>query len=222
MNSSSYIYLSHLLSEETQGYGGKADFKSFQTKSIAKGDSCNQSEWHFNNHIGTHIDAPFHFSSRGKTLDQYPAEFWIFQRPQLLEVKTAASEIMTVGNWCNEISTETDLLMLRTGFEKYRGLENYWAHNPGLSPELGLWLREKRPSIRVLGLDFMSITSFENRPLGKLAHQAFLHESKPGNPLLVIEDMHLSELKLSPKKIVVSPMRVKNADGGPVTVVAEI
>ena len=215
-------YLSHILSEETSGFGGKKEFHTKRTQSIANGNSCNQSEWQFNNHIGTHIDAPFHFSNQGLTLDQFDAGFWVFTKPQLCVLNVAASEIINVGPWCESVSLETDLLLIKTGFEAKRGSDDYWAHNPGFAPELGAWLRQNRPNLRLVGLDFISITSYDHRPLGKIAHHAFLHEENPGKPLLVVEDMHLAELDSSPSKVVVAPLRVKAADGGPVTVIAEI
>jgi len=216
------IYLSHTLSEETVGYGGKREFRATQTLSISKGNSCNQSEWQFSNHIGTHIDAPFHFSNQGLTLDQYPADFWIFNSPQLCVLDVAASEIIGVGSWCEEITPQTDLLLLKTGFEAKRESQDYWAHNPGLSPELGKWLRQHRLNLRLVGLDFISVTSYDHRPLGKIAHHAFLHESNPGRPLLVVEDMKLSELAGNPNRVLIAPLRVKSSDGGPVTVLAEL
>jgi arylformamidase len=222
MKSSKYIFLSHVLSNETVGYGGKKDFRSKRTLSIREGNSCNQSEWQLNNHIGTHVDAPFHFSDQGLTLDQFAADFWSFTNPQLCTLKTEASCIIDVGPWCDSISVQTDLLLLKTGFEEKRDTEDYWAHNPGLAPELGTWLRTHRPRLRMVGLDFISVTSYDHRPLGKVAHHAFLHEQNPGRPLMVIEDMHLSELHTNPVRVTVAPVRVKEADGGPVTVIAEI
>lgn len=221
-NENKVVFLSHPISNETIGYGGKKDFHSRAVLSMENGDSCNQSEWSFNNHVGTHIDAPFHFSTTGKTLDQFPASFWIFNHPQLIDLPTDPSVVIDYGPWMESILQETDLLLLRTGFESHRNSENFWAHNPGLSPELGLWLRQNRPTIRVIGLDLMSVTSYDHRALGKKAHNAFLHEAHPGNPLLVIEDMHLAELVSSPKRVTVSPLIVKNADGSPVTVIAEL
>jgi len=32
------------------------------------------------NHAGTHIDVPKHFFNSGKSLSDYPASFWFFQK----------------------------------------------------------------------------------------------------------------------------------------------
>lgn len=216
------IFLSHTLSNDTIGYGGRKEFVTERTLAISKGDSCNQSEWKLCNHIGTHVDAPFHFSNNGKTLDLYPASFWIFNHVHLVDLPTNESVVLEKGSWSEAIPLDCELLLIKTGFEKRRNTESYWAHNPGLSPDLGHWLRENRPHLRVVGFDFISITSYDNRPLGKVAHKAFLHEEHKGTPILAVEDMHLDKLFSSPKKVVISPLRIFEADGSPVTVIAEI
>lgn len=218
---SNTIFLSHFLSNDTIGYGGRKEFKSISTLSISKGDSCNQSDWKLCNHIGTHIDSPFHFSENGKKIDQYPASFWVFTKIHLVDLPTATSVIIEKDLWAEKIPHDCEMLIIKTGFESKRNTESYWAHNPGLSPQLGLWLREHRPYLRMIGFDFISITSYDHRALGKIAHNAFLHEEHIGTPILAIEDMHLVELINTPKKIIVSPLRVLNADGSPVTVIAE-
>ena len=216
------VFLSHPLSPETVGYGGKKTFQTSSTLSMQKGDSCNQSEWHLSNHIGTHIDVPFHFSNSGKKLDSYSADFWIFSTPYLVHLPASASVIIEKNSWSDLIPKTSDLLLIKTDFEKFRDSEDYWAHNPGLSPALGLWLREHRPAIRAIGFDFMSITSYDHRALGKQAHHAFLHEQNVGTPIVAIEDMHLAYLTTQPKRVIVSPLRVREADGSPVTVFAEL
>lgn len=222
MSNNNHIFLSHVLTSNTLGYGGKKEFELKSTLSLDNGNSCNQSEWKLNNHIGTHIDAPFHFSLKGKTLDSFEASYWIFNSVHLVNLNSVNGEIIDGANWREAIPLESELLLLKTNFESKRDTEDYWAHNPGLAPELALWLREFRPKIRVIGFDFISITSYENRALGKIAHHAFLHEDHIGNPIMAIEDMHLSELKSVPKKIIVSPLRVLQTDGSPVTVIAEL
>jgi kynurenine formamidase len=40
---------------------------------------------------------------------------------------------------------DCELLLVKTGFEKYRRKEIYWRNSPGLSPELAGFLRKKCP-----------------------------------------------------------------------------
>ena len=72
----------------------------------------------------------------------------------------------------------------------------YWENNPGISPELAQKLKDRLPSLRVLGADLISITSFQNRPTGRVTHKIFLNEPS----ILLIEDMDLSKLNSYQKR----------------------
>ncbi len=216
-----FIFLSHVLTADTPGYGGVAGFAVEQIKSITQECSVHSSKWTLSNHIGTHIDVPFHFSNQGETVESYPADFWIFKNPYLIDYQAHPSELIEPGFWIESIPQVSDLLLLRTGFETLRSQCEYWEKGPGLSPELGSWLRAHRPQVRAIGFDFISVTSWQNRPTGRNAHLALLDPNLAGHPLVVIEDMALAGLKCSPNKVIVSPIRVGGADGSPATIFAD-
>ncbi|MES2963263.1 MAG: cyclase family protein, partial [Bdellovibrionota bacterium] len=157
------IFLSHVLSAETPGFGGKLAFEVDVIKSMTRGDSCNESRWHMSNHVGTHVDVPFHFAEAGDTVERFEAADWIFERPFLAEVQVALGSLVEDGEWTNAIPKDCDLLLLRTGSESTRGDQVYWSANPGLAPSLGQWLRLNRPDLRAIGFDFISATSFLHR-----------------------------------------------------------
>ena len=89
-----WICLSHVLSETTPLYGGQGTIRIERPRSIAKGDSSNNSELGFPTHAGTHVDAPRHFDPRGMTLDQYPPDHWLARRPALLDLPGKPGEIL--------------------------------------------------------------------------------------------------------------------------------
>lgn len=216
----SVIYLSHILDVETPGFGGAQGFFIQQVRRIANGDSCNQSEWRLSNHIGTHIDAPLHFSDIGQTVSAAEAAQWIFTQVAIVEISVNPGELIAPGDWIAKVAGNTELLLLRTGFEKFRSEELYWSSNPGLSTELANELRARLPKLRAIGVDFISATSFLHRKAGREAHQAFLDPARTGNPIWIIEDMSLKNLKSKPFQVTVAPVRVRDADGAPVTVFA--
>lgn len=219
---SDIVFLSHLLSEETPGFGGKSGFKNNIVKNINTGSSCNQLEWTLSNHIGTHIDVPYHFSKLGKTIDSYQAADWMFKNVQVIDLPTSESILIDVDTWCSKINRSTDMLLIRTGFEANRDGESYWKKNPGIKATVGQWLRSERKKLRVIGFDFISLTSFDARPEGRIAHTAFLDPAMDGEPILIIEDMHLSSIDRGIEWVMVSPLRVKGSDGAPVTVIARL
>jgi len=69
--------------------------------------------------------------------------------------------------------------------------------------------------------DFISLTSWKNKQEGKNAHLEFLCPDK-GVPILIIEDMKLSEINQQINFVVILPLIVYEADGSPVTVLASI
>ncbi|MFC1619498.1 cyclase family protein [Candidatus Neomarinimicrobiota bacterium] len=212
------IWLNHPLNEDTPVYGGGEGLGIHSQSSISSGDTANTSRWEFPNHLGTHLDAPYHFFDQGAKLSDYPPDYWIFSQPLLLDVPAGDGHLITPEDVTDRLATKPDLLILRTGYERYRQEERYWQRNPGLSSELGFWLRKNYPSVRAVGLDCISITSRLHRETGRAAHQAFLDPEGPGNPIPLIEDMALISASSDLKQIIVAPFPVAEADGGPCTI----
>lgn len=216
------IFLSHFLNEDTPGYGGISGFKRSHVSEIANGATSNSQEWILSNHVGTHIDLPSHFDDQGKRLEAFMANDWIMQKAYLINLDVSENQIIEHSSKFDLIPNDCDFLILKTQFQKKRSQPLYWSNGPGLSPDLAKWIRSNIPSVRVLGFDFISITSFHNRPLGRIAHREFLSTLGQGEPLRVIEDMKLDELIAAPKRVVIAPLLVKNADAAPVTIIADI
>lgn len=216
------IYLSHFLSEDTPGYGGNKGFFTNITKNMCCGDSCNQQEWKFTNHIGTHIDCPKHFDKNGKSLSDYPAEFWFMQNVCFLEITIEEDLLIDLKGYVDQIDDDCEFLIIKTGFCNIRDQKAYWESGPGLKACSGKLLRELKPNLKAIGFDFISLTSFQHREEGRSAHKAFLHSEGVGNPILIVEDMDLTKLNKAPENVVIAPLLVTDADGAQVTVLADI
>ncbi|MDH5719785.1 MAG: cyclase family protein [Spirochaetia bacterium] len=224
-----WIYLSHKLEVSTPAYGNGEKLSIQRVKSIDVGDSSNNSVLIMSTHLGTHVDSPFHFDLRGRTLDKISANEWVYNNVYLIEYHAKPCELIGGHDWLeifNQIPVETDLLLVKTDFEKYRNEarekpydSQYIFKNPGWRPEAGSWLRKNR-KIRAVGFDFISLTSYENRELGREAHRAFLGTNDDTEPILIVEDMKLSEINKNPKQVIILPIIFENADGSPVTVIA--
>lgn len=216
-----WISLSHIYNESTPGFGGEQGFFRETKSCIAHGKNSNSEKWVLFNHHGTHIDCPYHFDNDGKKLSDYTDNDWVFQNIFLLEISPGKDEIITLATEKDSIPLSTEFLILKTQFEIYRNDPTYWQNNPGLSPELGIWLREHRPNLKIIGFDFISLTAFQHRTIGKEAHLAFLKPTNEHDGIRIIEDMKLTNLRCAPKTILVSPLFVQNADGAPVNVWAK-
>ena len=217
------IYLSHILSLDTPTYGdGEGGLQIQRVRSLLREESCNASHWSFSNHLGTHIDAPHHFFQTGKTITDYPADFWEFKRVQVIDLPIEQGRWIIWKDLQGQLKDSTELLLIKTGFGNRRDKQEYWENNPGLHAELGLQLRENYPNIKVIGFDFLSVSRWQDRSGGREAHQAFLNPDGPGHPILLIEDMDLRAVhqKSDLSSVIVLPLRVEGTGGAPVTVIA--
>jgi kynurenine formamidase len=221
MTEKNILLLSHVLDCETPSYGNRDKLTIESISKISEGASANSSKWIFSsNHLGTHIDTPNHFFDNGNTLTDYQNTFWFSNKVQLIDLPVENAILINPKHFYNKINPLTEILLIRTGYEKFRGYEKYWNDNPGLSEELGLFLRKEFPTIRIIGFDFISLTSWIYRREGKLAHLAFLNPSSEGKPICIIEDMALNSVKDNLHQIFIIPIFIKGANGGPVTVFA--
>lgn len=153
-------------------------------------------------------------------MDDYPAEFFVFHRPVLLEIPLSAGRYITDADLAfNQPTHGADLILIRTGFPY--NVDDYWRDNPGLDPSAAEFLKKLTPPPRAVGLDFISVNRWPDRAPGRVAHKILLAEPE----ILIIEDLDLSQLTGRSgrlQRITVAPLRVAGADGSPVTVFGEL
>lgn len=208
------IFLSHAMNRETPVYGGQEAVSFKGVKSIKNGDSCNTMYWSFSNHAGTHVDAPLHFIESGMSITDFNARFWIFSKIEMIEIVDIMPDHIISQDNLDDIG-DCQLLLIKTGFEQYRKTDIYWRNSPALHPDLSYMLKEKCPSIKAVGVDFISIANLSNRELGRRAHREFLSKD-----ILLIEDMKLSLLAKTPDIVIAAPLSVEQADAAPCSILA--
>jgi len=212
MASKKIYFLSHIITKQTPLHGGKESVVLKSIKSISRGDSCNTMGFNLSNHSGTHVDAPLHFIEKGSSVTDYKAKDWIFEKIEIIEINNIEPGHIVSYKDINK-AKDCDLLLIKTGFEKHRDSELYWEDSPGLDPKLANWIKSNCPSIKAVGVDFISISNLNNRELGRQAHRAFL-----GSNIILIEDMKLSDIGNRVTSVIVLPLLVDKADASPCTV----
>lgn len=217
-----FVFLSHVLTKDTPAYGGKTTVKIESENRITEGKGSNTQRWEIQNHIGTHVDAPRHFFDEGNSVDEYPTEFWLCSNTTLVDVPLEKPVWIRPEDIEGKADYSAECLLIRTGWQRHRGDEVYFLDNPGLSADLARWLRKTFVNLKFVGMDFISVSMFQDRENGRLAHREFLDGFGKGRPVLPIEDMDLRRLPENARitSLVVAPLRVKGADGSPVTVLA--
>jgi len=213
-------YLSYFISERTPLYGNGQGISIIPDKELINGDSCNTTNISFPNHSSTHIDLPCHFNSNGKNLNDYLASYWEFNHVKVVDLSSTLKDSQIIEPELINLGYDNnaEILIIKTGYGKFRGTDRYTITPPGLSSKLAPFLRQNFPKLRCLGVDLISISSYSNREEGRKAHHAFLNPNQSENPILLIEDMKLDDNLLF-KKIIVAPLLIDRANGTPCTII---
>ena len=224
MVSAKRCYLSHILDEHTPTYGNRNRFVCKKNADISKGDVANDSHIATTVHIGTHIDMPYHFFEAGQTIEDFGIDF--FSSERVLFIALEPKSIIIKDELIDALKSVEDkasyeFLIVKTGIGAVRHTDRFWQSNFGFDPSIADYLRNNFPNIRIIGFDSISVSSFENRMLGREAHRAFLD---PHAPILILEDMDLTPLTNVShiRKMDIVPLRIAQCDGLPCTVLAEV
>jgi kynurenine formamidase len=219
---SKMIFMSHILFEGTPTYGDRDTLTITPKSEIKDGVGANTSTIHFsNNHMGTHMDTPFHFCENGKKTQAYKAEEFFFNNVAVVKLPCSEARLITREDLeLNQISKEIDFLFIDTGYEQYRSEAKYHNDNQGLDASLADALRTEFPHLKAVGFDFISLTSWKFRTEGREGHRAFLCGDRP---FLIVEDVSFATLKdRNIEWLVMAPLRTVDGNGGPVTLMAKL
>lgn len=223
-----YIDLSYVLHSSIPNYPDSLPEKLEGVLSQERGDVSNTSIIHHYTHNGTHVDAPYHFDIKGKRIHEIALENFIYERPLLINLPKKPQQKISIKEIENIPGINSaDLLMFRTGFAVLRK-EDPVAYRflfPGFDRALATFIREELPMVKAIMIDFLSVDTLidgyrENFPIHKILLSADISKKRP---VLIIEDVNLEPLVgKTIKKVFAVPIRIKDADGAPASVLAEL
>jgi kynurenine formamidase len=124
------------------------------------------------NHMGTHLDAPRHFVTGGKTVDQLPLE-WLYGEGVIVDLSDLDElDIFTPDIIENQVEVrEGDILFIHTGWHRHAQFgetpdeEKYIHRHPGPHHSIVQWLLDKK--IHLWGVDMISTDHPMNLPIGR-------------------------------------------------------
>ena len=221
------VDLTHTISPDFPTYFGQPQI-SFETPFTYAEQKFNLNVWTLNEHTGTHVDAPFHFSEDGWTVDRIPAENLVCP---LCVVDIAAR----AQNDPDTRVTPDDLkaweaqhgpvpagacVAMYSGWDahvadpKFRNADVEGVmHFPGFHPEAAAMLMEDRQVVGI-AVDTLSLDHGKSKDFA--VHYAWLPTNRWG-----VEAMAgLSGLPASGAVLLVGAPKVKGATGGPARVYA--
>ncbi len=166
-------------------------------------------------HAGTHVDAPEHFVTGGRTVDQIQLERMVGEC-QVVEVRSEEAAISPrdlQSAWPGDYSGPSRVL-LKTLNSRRRLLEDGMFHRDfqALSGDAARWLVDH--GVITVGIDYYSIEPF--RTPGHPAHMALL-----SHDVLVIEGVNLADILPGRYRLLCLPIRIAGSDGAPTRVMLE-
>jgi len=184
---------------------------------LAKGDTSNITQITMASHIGTHIDAPYHFIPGARTIDQIPLEQ--FTGPAVtISVQRGASEAITLDDVRRSEIQAGDIVFLHTGWSAKFGSPAYDRH-PYLSVDVANYFVDKR--VKMVGVDCVNVEMpITDRPAD---YTRPIHHTLLGNDVLIIENLtNLEQIAGKRARVFAFPIKYQGGDGAQARVVAEL
>lgn len=110
----------------------------------------------FNDHIGTHVDAPLHLVPDGRSIDQLPLDAF-YGTAVVLDIPKGPNGGVTV----HDLESATpriergDIVVICSGWGHKLTEPNYASHHPYLTDAAARWLLDR--GVRMVGMDVQSI-----------------------------------------------------------------
>ncbi|WP_318618250.1 arylformamidase [Sporosarcina sp. YIM B06819] len=174
---------------------------------FAKADtgSVNIGKMTTSTHMGTHIDAPFHFDDNGKRVLDLPIDLYI-GRARVIDVTGAESigraqlEGLDFGG--------AERVLLKTGS---RPDANVFPQKfTVLRADIGLLLKER--GVRLIGVDTPSVDPEDSKLMEA-------HHALNDNGVMILENIVLNAVEPGDYELIALPLPLRDGDGSPVRAV---
>jgi arylformamidase len=169
--------------------------------------------WFSSTHVGTHVDAPYHFQKHGITVEKiHLSRLTIYKNIKVLKIEKEDDGKIEVDDLRNYGIMKNDTILINTNWVLNRALDKYFNKNPGLSEAAAKYLAEAE--INLVGIDGPSIDPATD-------HDFNSHRIFSANDIPIIENlMNLDKLLNKKFTFVALPLKLKNCSGSPVRALA--
>ncbi len=199
------IDITRPLSATTPPWPGDQPVDFQHAATIAAGDVVNLGRLHMSVHVGTHVDAPFHYDNSGPTIDQISPETYVGPA-QVIDVR--GEPAITVALLTSLGVPKAPRLLLRTG--AWTAPDVFPTTWPLMDLEVPAWLIAH--GVRLIGLDAPSVDALDSEDLPR-------HLACGRAGLLIMENLQLDDTVPSLYELIALPLPLAGSDGSPVRAV---
>ncbi len=174
---------------------------------IEAGDESNITKLETSVHVGTHVDAPYHFLGDGFNTAEKLSLKMLTGRAYVLHLPDDVNEITAAVLQKVDVPPRTRRLLFRTRNSGYwaRRVKEFQEGFVALSPDGAQHLVDR--GIKLVGVDYLSVAPF--------------HQSAPTHEILLragviaLEGLDLSEVSQGRYTLYCLPLKLAGADGAP-------
>lgn len=174
---------------------------------MEEGATCNVTHLSLGAHVGTHVDAPFHFlGGNATTVEAVPLNL-LTGRAYVLHLPDDVTEITAPVLEQAEIPPRTRRLLFRTRNSRHwqNGERNFQKDFTALRRDAAEYIVDH--GVRLVGIDYLSIAPFD---AGTPTHEVLLQAG-----VVVVEGLNLSEVSQGRYTLYCLPLKIGGADGAP-------
>ena len=198
------IDISRPLAAETAGWPGDEPFAFRLSWTQAAGASVNVGMVSTSVHLGTHVDAPFHYDGAGAAVDRLAPD--VFIGPAWVV------DVRGVAVWQERLEaldfTETPRVLFRTG--GWPDSARFPDAVPVMEPTLPAWLAAR--GVVLVGVDVPSVDALDSKTLPN-------HHALGRAGVAILEGVWLDEVTPGRYELIALPLSIMGADGSPVRAV---
>ncbi|WP_082232553.1 arylformamidase [Halobacillus massiliensis] len=200
-----WIDISMSLNSQTPPWPGDEPFQYKLTWAMEDTGSVNVGQFQASNHIGTHIDAPFHYDSNGEKaaslpLDRFAGDVLVINMENKDKISAADLEPFDYKN--------VEKVIFRTLSWKDRSV--FPSSYTVIGEDAGPFLKQK--GVHLIGIDTPSVDPETSKDLPG-------HHSLYGADILILEGLVLDHVAPGIYELAAFPLKMEDADGSPVRAV---
>lgn len=198
------IDISMELDNATPEWPGDTPFAYRLSVTKQQSGSVNIGQLQASTHIGTHIDAPFHYDEQGLKTDELPLDVYL-STAQVMDV-SGRDQVRLAD--LDELAEGVGAVLLKTGsWQDRNAFPEKW---PLFDPAIARWL-EKR-NVRLLGVDVPSVDPETSKELP-------MHHAMNASGRFILEGIVLDAVQPGIYELAALPLKIRGGDGSPVRAV---
>lgn len=195
------IDISMELSNSTPEWPGDMPFSYELSVTKEQSGSVNVGKLQSSTHIGTHVDAPFHYDDQGIKIDELPLDIYL-SKAQVVDV----SGLSTISA-ADLVSLEegvTTLLLKTVSWKDRSQFPETW---PVFDESIAEWMADS--GIRLLGVDVPSVDPETSKELP-------MHQAMNRHQRFILEGIVLDDVAVGVYQLAALPLKIKGGEGSPV------